>query len=72
METFSKGVKMQIDAKDIWKIFIEHIKDQHSLPARNVIWDLCNDFIMYYPELEGEEELQKEFVELYDAKNKIS
>ena len=57
---------MQIDAKDIWKIFIKHIKDQHSLPAKNVIWDLCNDFIMYYPELEGEEELQKEFVELYD------
>ena len=63
---------MQIDAKDIWKIFIKHIKDQHSLPARNGIWDLCNDFIMQYPELEGEEELQKEFVELYDPNfNKV-
>ena len=61
---------MKVNAKDIWKIFIKHIKDQHSLPARNVIWDLCNDFIMYYPELEGEEELQKEFVELYDANKK--
>ena len=57
---------MQIDAKVIWGIFIDHIKNQHSLPARNVIWDICNDFIMYYPELEKEEELQKEFVELYD------
>ena len=63
---------MKVNAKDIWKIFIKHIKDQHSLPARNVIWDLCNDFIMYYPELEGEEELQKEFVELYDSSKKIS
>ena len=63
---------MKVNAKVIWVIFIDHIKNQHSLPARNVIWDLCNDFIMYYPELEGEEELQKEFVELYDAKNKIS
>ena len=63
---------MQIDAKDIWKIFIKHIKNQHSLPARNVIWDLCNDFIMYYPELEKEEELLKEFVELYDPNfNKV-
>lgn len=63
---------MQIDAKDIWKIFIKHIKDQHSLPAKNVIWDLCNDFIMYYPELEKEEELLKEFVELYDPNfNKV-
>lgn len=44
METFSKriekGVKMQIDAKDIWKIFINHMKDENSLPAKNLIWDL--------------------------------
>ena len=63
---------MKVNSKVIWKIFIDHIKNQHSLPARNVIWDLCNDFIMYYPELEGEEELQKEFVELYDSSKKIS
>ena len=60
--------KIKIDKKVIWSILIKHMKDQHSLPVRNVIWDLCNDFIYQIPELEEEEDLQKEFVELYDFK----
>ena len=60
--------KIKVDKKTFWDTFIKHMKDQHSLPARNVIWDLCNDLIMKFPELEGEEDLQKEFVELYDSK----
>ena len=62
--------KIKIDKKVIWSILIKHMKDQHSLLARNVIWDLCNDFIYQIPELEEEEDLQKEFVELYDSKNR--
>ena len=60
--------KIKIDNKVIWSILIKHMKNQHSLPGRNVIWDLCNDLIMKIPELEDAEDLQKEFVELYDSK----
>ena len=60
--------KIKVDKKVIWNILIKHMKDQHSLPARNVIWSMCNDLIMKCPELEEEEDLQKEFVELYDSK----
>ena len=70
METFNKGVKMQIDAKVIQKIFIDRIKNENSLPAKNLIWDLCQDFIHHFPELEEEEKLQEEFVKLYDDTTK--
>ena len=60
--------KIKVDKKVIWNILIKHMKDQHSLPARNVIWDLFNDFRYQIPELEEEEDLKKEFVELYDSK----
>ena len=60
--------KIKVDKKVIWGILIKHMKDQHSLPARNVIWDLFNDFRYQIPELEEEEDLKKEFVELYDSK----
>ena len=60
--------KIKIDKKVIWSILIKHMKDYHSFPAINVIFDLCNDFIYQIPELEEEEDLQKEFVELYDSK----
>ena len=44
------------------------MKDKHDLAARNLVWDLCNDLIMEIPELEDAEDLQKEFVEIYDSK----
>lgn len=58
---------MKVKAKIIWKIFIDAMRDADSSSAREAIWSLCNDFIMWYPELEGEEELQKQFVELYET-----
>ena len=63
---------MQIDAKDIWKIFIKHIKDTDLEAVRATVFELCNDFIYNFPELEKEEELQKEFAELYEPNfNKV-
>lgn len=60
--------KIKIDKKVIWGILIKYMKDKNDLAARNLIWDLCNDMIMEIPELEDAEDLQKEFVEIYDSK----
>ena len=60
--------KIKIDKKVIWGILIRYMKDKHDLAARNLVWDLCNDLIMEIPELEDAEDLQKEFVEIYDSK----
>lgn len=60
--------KIKIDNKLFWSIFIKAMDNQFDLPARNVVWDLCNEFIQHFPELEKEEELQAKFVELYETK----
>ncbi|KGT36583.1 hypothetical protein KU70_04700 [Campylobacter fetus] len=61
-----------IEAKDIWKIFINSMKYSNDLVKTEVIWSLCNDFIDKFPKLEKEEELQKEFVELYTSKKDLN
>ncbi|EAI8858926.1 hypothetical protein [Campylobacter fetus] len=61
-----------IEAKDIWKIFINSMKYSNDLVETEVIWSLCNDFIDKFPKLEKEEELQKEFVELYTSKKDLN
>lgn len=60
--------KIKVDKKVIWGILIKYMKDKNDLPARNLVWDLCNDMIMEIPELEDAEDLLKEFVELYHSK----
>ena len=61
--------KIKVDKKVIWGILIKYMKDKNDLAARNLVWDLCNDMIMAIPELlEDAEELEKEFVELYNSK----
>ncbi|TWO22610.1 hypothetical protein YZ82_01460 [Campylobacter hyointestinalis] len=61
-----------IETKDIWKIFINSMKYSNDLVETEVIWSLCNDFIDKFPKLEKEEELQKEFVELYTSKKDLN
>ena len=59
-------------SKKVWEIFISHMKDTDLEAVRATVFELCNDFILNFPELEKEEELQKEFVELYDPNfNKV-
>lgn len=53
-------------SKKVWEIFISHMKDTDLEAVRATVFELCNDFILNFPELEKEEELQKEFVELYN------
>ena len=60
--------KIKVDKKVIWGILIRYMKDKNDLPARNLVWELCNDLIMEIPELEDEEDLLKEFVEIYNSK----
>lgn len=61
-----------IEAKDIWKVFINSMQYSNDLVETEVIWSLCNDFIDKFPKLEKEEELQKEFVELYTSKKDLN
>ena len=71
----SKEKEMKLDtetSKKVWEIFISHMKDTDLEAVRATVWELCNDVIYNFPELEKEEELLKEFVELYDPNfNKV-
>ena len=59
-------------SKKVWEIFISHMKDTDLEEVRATVFELCNDFIYNFPELEKEEELQKEFAELYEPNfNKV-
>ena len=59
-------------SKKVWEIFIAHMKDTDLEAVRATVFELCNDFIYNFPELEKEEELQKEFAELYEPNfNKV-
>ena len=53
-------------SRKIWKVLLSYMKDERYTSDKLLIWSMCNDLIMKFPELEGEEDLQKEFVELYD------
>lgn len=53
-------------SRKIWKVLLSYMKDERYASDKLFIWSMCNDLIMKFPELEGEEDLQKEFVELYD------
>lgn len=56
-------------ARKIWKVLLSNIQDERYTSDKLTIWSICNDLIMKFPELEGEEDLQKEFVDLYNKKN---
>ena len=53
-------------ARKIWSVLLSYMKDERYASDKLTIWSICNDLIMKFPELEVEEDLQKEFVELYD------
>ena len=53
-------------SRKIWKVLLSYMKDERYTSDKLLIWSICNDLIMKFPELEGEEDLQKEFVELYN------
>ena len=53
-------------SRKIWKVLLSYMKDERYTSDKLLIWSMCNDLIMKFPELEGEEDLQKEFVELYN------
>lgn len=55
-------------ARKIWSVLLSYMKDERYASDKLTIWSICNDLIMKFPELEGEEDLQKEFVELYNNK----
>lgn len=53
-------------SRKIWKVLLSYMKDERYASDKLLIWSICNDLIMKFPELEGKSDLQKEFVELYD------